>query len=301
VTVMTDTVGVVVVTYSSGHSLDTFLDSLQLASSRPLDVVIADNGSTDQAPQRAAERPSVRLLTTGANLGYGRAANLGVAATDTEWVVIANPDVLWLPGSLDELLAAAERWPRAGAVGPLIRTPDGAIYPSARELPSLSRGVGHALFGSCWPSNPWTRAYRREQDEPRERAAGWLSGSCLLIRRLAFDSISGFHPDYFMYFEDVDLGDRLARAGWLNVYAPAAEVIHEGSHATARHADAMLIEHHRSAYRYLSSRYGGPLWLPVRLVLRVGLAVRARAVPKLAAVVERRRIARSERANERRS
>ena len=286
-------VSVVVVTYSPGETLAPFVASLRDATQRRIRVVLADNGSTDGVPQSVAEAsPDVRLLATGGNLGYGRAANLGVAATTSDWVVIANPDIVWTPGAIDELLAAADRWPRAGAIGPMIRTPLGEIYPSARQLPSLTRGIGHALFGWFWPGNPWTIAYREERAAPHERVAGWLSGACLLVRREAFDSVSGFDPRYFMYFEDVDLGDRLASAGWLNIYAPSAEVIHEGSHSTARHADAMSIEHHRSAYRYLSDRHRGSAWAPVRVVLRLGLFSRSRLARPLASIAQRRLISR---------
>jgi N-acetylglucosaminyl-diphospho-decaprenol L-rhamnosyltransferase len=267
-------VGVVAVTYSPGESLEAFLSSLSKASTADLDIVLADNGSTDGIPEQASERSGIRLVHTGGNLGYGRAANVGVAETSTEWVVIANPDIVWTPGSLDALLAAADRWPRAGALGPLIRTAEGEVYPSARALPSLGRGIGHALFGWWWPSNPWTAAYRQDRAEPIERTAGWLSGSCLLLRRAAFESVHGFDPAYFMYFEDVDLGDRLVRAGWLNVYVPSAEVLHVGSHATAQRPDEMSAEHHRSAMRYLSGKYPGVRWLPVRWVLRAGLGTR---------------------------
>ena len=55
-------------------------------------------------------------------------------------IVVANPDVQWGPRSIDILMEAAARWPRAGALGPLIRDPDGSVYPSARHLPSLIRG-----------------------------------------------------------------------------------------------------------------------------------------------------------------
>ncbi len=271
---MTETVAVVAVTFSPGESLADFLDSLARATDREIEVLLADNGSTDGAPEAAALRPGVKLLSTGANLGYGRAANVGVAATSADWVVVANPDVVWAPGSLDALLAAAARWPRAGALGPLIRQPDGRVYPSARALPSLGRGIGHALFGWWWPGNPWSTGYRQESQSPVERIAGWLSGSCVLLRRQAFDSVGGFDASYFMYFEDVDLGERLADAGWLNVYVPTAEVTHTGSHATSRHATAMTSEHHRSAWRYFSRHHEGWRWLPVRLVVRAGLAVR---------------------------
>ena len=173
---MTDAaVRVVVVTYSPGESLGTFLTSLATATTRPYEVVLADNGSTDGAPE-AAVGPGVRLLRTGGNLGYGTAANLGAAGFDGEWLVVANPDVEWTPGSLDRLLEAADRWPRGGCYGPAIRTPEGQLYPSARAFPSLGRGVGHALCGWWWPTNPWTRSYRAESGSPEEGPAGWLSG-----------------------------------------------------------------------------------------------------------------------------
>jgi len=150
---------------------------------------------------------------------------------ESEFVVVANPDVQWGPRSIDLLLEAAERWPRAGSLGPLIRDPDGSVYPSARHLPSLIRGGMHAVVGPFWKSNPWTAEYRQERTEPSERPVGWLSGSCLLLRRSAFDEVSGFDERYFMYMEDVDLGDRLGRAGWQNVYVPSAEILHDKGHA----------------------------------------------------------------------
>jgi len=272
-----DELAVVTVTYSPGEVLDTFLDTLAEATKRSPRVVLADNGSVDGAPERAAaSREGVELLHTGGNLGYGTAANRAVAVLPPEfgWVVVANPDIEWTPGSLDTLLDAGDRWPRAGSLGPLIREPDGTVYPSARLLPSLGRGIGHALLGRLWPGNPWTRSYRQSSASLVERPAGWLSGSCLLVRRSAFETIRGFDERYFMYFEDVDLGERLGRAGWQNVFVPTAEVVHLGGHATARASERMLAEHHRSTYRYLAGRYRGPWLTPLRLTLRLGLAAR---------------------------
>jgi N-acetylglucosaminyl-diphospho-decaprenol L-rhamnosyltransferase len=266
---------VVVVTYSPGTSLTGFLDTLRGATTRSLDVVLADNGSTDGTPERAAQQyPEVRVLPTGGNVGYGAAANAGLADVCAGWALVANPDIRFEPGAVDELLAAAARWPRAATVGPAIRTPDGRLYPSARDLPSLSTGTGHAVFGWIWPDNPWTARYRREREEPRERSAGWLSGSCFLVDLEAFHSVGGFDPGYFMYFEDVDLGARLGERGWLHVYAPSAAVEHEGGHATSREPHRMQRVHHTSALRYLARRYPARLQAPLRGALRVGLGAR---------------------------
>ena len=266
-------VRVVVVTYSPGDSLGAFLSTLSGATTRPYEVVLADNGSTDGVPAAAAG-PGVRLLETGGNLGYGKAANLGASGHLGDWLVVANPDVTWSPGALDELLAAASRWPTAGCLGPAIRTPDDQLYPSARAFPSLGRGIGHALFGWWWPANPWTRSYRAEVGTPVEGRTGWLSGSCMLLRREAFEAVSGFDPTYFMYCEDMDLCRRLGEAGWDNVYVPSAVITHTGGHATSRSAGPMLREHHRALYRYLSRQYAGPAYAPLRLLLGAGLFLR---------------------------
>lgn len=267
---------VVIVTYSPGETLERCLDTLEKATTRPYTVVLADNGSVDGAPEKAAARANVTLLHTGGNLGYGTAANRGVATLGPEygWIVVANPDLEFGAGALDALLDAGSRWPRGGAFGPLIREPSGEIYPSAREVPSLGKGIGHAVVGRVWADNPWTRAYKQSATSVEERTAGWLSGSCLLMRRSAFDSVDGFDTRYFMYFEDVDLGDRLGKAGWQNVYVPSAEVVHIQGHSTAQASERMLAVHHESAYRFISDRHPGVQWAPVRAGVKAGLALR---------------------------
>ncbi|MFC7447565.1 glycosyltransferase family 2 protein [Rhodococcus daqingensis] len=276
---MSSQLAVVTVTYSPGKHLQSFLDTLEGATTSKTQVIMADNGSTDGAPEAALEQNSnVRLLRTGGNIGYGGAINRAVAELDpeAEFVVIANPDLRWGAGSIDVLLDAARRWPRAGALGPLVLEPDGSVYPSARQVPGLVSGAGHAVLGSVWPSNPWTQRYRQENEEISERPVGWLSGSCLLVRRAAFDSINGFDSRYFMYMEDVDFGDRLGRAGWHNVFVPSAEVTHAKGHAAGRHPELMLPAHHQSAYRFQADRH--PHWwqAPLRWALRGGLAVRSK-------------------------
>ncbi|WP_051755793.1 glycosyltransferase family 2 protein [Nocardia sp. NRRL WC-3656] len=275
----TPQLAVVTVTYSPGEHLDHFISTLATATAEKPQVILADNGSTDGAPELAAEsNEHVTLLRTGGNIGYGGAVNRAVAELDPdiEYVIIANPDVRWGTDSIDQLLAAARRWPRAGALGPLIHEPDGSIYPSARRVPGLLDGAGHAILGTVWPGNPWTRRYRQENEEIAERTVGWLSGSCLLVRRDAFDSIEGFDSRYFMYMEDVDFGDRMGKAGWRNVFVPTAEVTHAKGHAAGRHPETMLPAHHASAYRFQADRH--PHWwqAPLRWALRAGLAIRCK-------------------------
>ncbi|WP_448629928.1 glycosyltransferase [Cellulomonas soli] len=217
------------VVYHPGEELEEFARSLQQASGASVELVIVDNGDDHDVSAAVADQFGARLVVAPGNLGYGGGANLGAAGCQAPWLVVANSDLVWQPGSLDALLAAGEQHPRAGALGPALLNMDGTVYPSARELPSLRQGVGHAVFARLWPANPWTRAYQARQERVGEaRTAGWLSGACLLLRAEAFGQVHGFDEDYFMFFEDVDLGDRLGQAGWTNLYVPAARVVHVG-------------------------------------------------------------------------
>ncbi len=283
---MTVPVAVVAVTYSPGPALRTFVESLKSATSAPCELVLVDNGSSDGSVAELVASEDVRLIVADGNPGYGTAANLGVRGTCGEFVVVANPDVEWHPDAIDNLLEAARRWPDGAAFGPLVITAHGDVYPSARQFPTLATGIGHALCGWWWRGNPWTAAYRLDRQAPVERATGWVSGCCMLLRRSVFEEIGGFDPGYFMYFEDVDLCERMGKLGWKSVYVPSASVTHTRAHATRLYAARMAAEHHRSAWRYLSRRYAGWRWLPVRAVLRIGLAARsalAQRVPRVAA------------------
>ncbi|WP_315097676.1 glycosyltransferase family 2 protein [uncultured Cellulomonas sp.] len=271
-------VRVVCVVFHPGEELATFARTLASASASPVELVIVDNGSDPGVSQAVADRYGARLVASGENLGYGGGANLGAAGARAPWILVANSDIEFPPGSLDALVAAGEAAPTAGSVGPALLNTDGSVYPSARELPSLTQGAGHALFVRLWPGNPWTRRYQaRQSSAGGQRPAGWLSGACLLVRREAFEALGGFDDGYFMFFEDVDLGERLGRAGWVNLYVPQVQVTHVGGTSWRATPAPMISAHHASAARYVHRRY--PRWYqwPVRQAAALGLRLRERA------------------------
>ena len=270
----------IVVTYTSGDTLDDFIASVPASTTRPYRIYLSDNGSTDGAPEAAVTRwPNVTLVLNNANLGYGRGVNRAAAILpdSVEWIAVCNPDSRLEPGSMDTLIELGIGDPQIGSLGPQIVGEDGEVYPSARRLPSLRSGVGHALFALPWPSNPWTHSYHSPGRERTDGTfvAGWLSGACVLVRRDAFRQIGGFDEDFFMYFEDVDLGLRLRKSHWVNVYAPQSRVVHIGGTSTRKQAATMIRAHHASAYLYLAKTHPGWYLAPVRWVLYWGLAARS--------------------------
>lgn len=275
---------VITVTYSPGEHLSHLIASLDAASTGEVLLVCADNGSTDGAPQRAAaEHGNVEFFSTGGNIGYGAAINAAVAALAQrrragairgDYFLIVNPDVEFGPGSVDELLRCIDADLRVGAAGPRIEEADGSAYPSAREVPGLATGIGHAVLYDVWPGNPFSRAYQANANMHVQRTAGWLSGACLLVRWDAFDAIGGFDERYFMYLEDIDFGDRLSRAGWDNLYCPSSVILHDQGHVAGKFRKVTVPAHHGSAYRFQRDRHPHAWQAPLRWALWLGLKVR---------------------------
>jgi N-acetylglucosaminyl-diphospho-decaprenol L-rhamnosyltransferase len=114
------------------------------------------------------------------------------------------------------------------------------------------------VLGLVRPDNKFTRRYQlADSSLATEKDVDWVSGACMAIRRLAFSSVGGFDPGYFMYVEDLDLCWRLRRAGWRVLYLPAASVTHVGGVSSRRHPYRMLAAHHRSTLRFFSRSSAG--------------------------------------------
>jgi N-acetylglucosaminyl-diphospho-decaprenol L-rhamnosyltransferase len=279
----------VVVNYEAGPLLVACVDSLLAdAGAGPPEIVVVDNGSRDgsiAALRRAV--PAVPVVEPGRNLGYAAAANRGTALTTAPVVVVCNPDLEVQRGTAAAVLARFSSEPDLAAVGPALHNPDGSQYPSARTHPALLDAAGHAVVGRVRPRNRFTRRYRQlDVDWTRSRDVDWLSGAMLFLRRAAVDSVGGWDEHYFMYMEDVDLCWRLRRMGWRVAYEPAGAAIHVQGASTAGRPYRMIVEHHRSAYRFAHRRWRGARRL---LLVPAAVFLTGRALVELAAQAARTR------------
>ena len=193
-------------------------------------------------------------LDLGEDLPRPAAVNRAVAALDPDvgWVLVTEPQVRWAPGALVELRAAADRRPRAGLLAPRHDGPPPAALPGRWAGDGLLRALAPALARAPVPA----------RDEP-------VAGHAVLLRRAALDSVGGYDATLPTEVADLDLADRIRRAGWLVVRVPAAA-------AAGRPGDGpeTAAERHRGTRRYLAGRHRGARGA----VLAVALAARSRAV-----------------------
>ena len=288
---------VVVVNWNSCADLRQCLASLFVEPVPAVDysVWVVDNASSDGSPEMVrAEFPAAHLLVNADNLGFSRANNQAIAASDSRFVFLLNSDASIYPGALDALVAYADAHPDAGIIGPKVLNPDGSLQFSCRRFPSLGAGFfRNTYLGRVFPNNKYARDYlMSEFDHESVRPVDWVSGCAMLLRRELIDKIGALDERFFMYCEDVDICQRTWEAGSQVVYLPDALVTHAIGRSSDKNAEAMIWEFHRSWYEY--DRKHHPRANPVRrLAVGGGLWLRAAMrIAKRRATARRQRRAR---------
>lgn len=213
---MTDT-AVVILNFNGRHLLADCLASVARLTT-PVDVVVADNGSTDgSVDYLGAEHPGTRVLPLGRNLGFAAGYNHALALVAHPWLVLLNNDAALAPDWLERLRAVAAQQPGAAILGGklLFRGMAGPVVQSAGAR-FTDAGTG---FEIGW-GEPDTGQYQAGGP------VGAIPGAALLVRRAVWTELGGFDAGYYAYLEDVDLCWRAWLRGHTVVYVPEAVAHH---------------------------------------------------------------------------
>jgi len=230
--------------------LKTFFASADV----PVEAVVVDNDSSDGSPAAVADEfPQATVLVQSKNLGYGRAANVGLERCQGRFVLLLSPDVTLdsqCVGRLADLLLTR---PDAGAVGPRLLLPDGKIDPDARRSFPVPSTLFYQTVGLS-RLFPKSKRFGRHnmghiaEDDVHEMDSG--TAACLMLRRSALDRVGFFDPRYFMFGEDLDLCYRLKLGGWKIFYLPSATAAHNIKPASGDSARQLSYERHRAMWTY---------------------------------------------------
>ena len=283
-------VDVIVVCWNDRDRIGDALDSVFALSELRADpglanVVVSDNGSTDDSVAFVRERygDRVTVIENRANLGFGAGVNRALAATSSEFAFLLNSDAHVRDRAIANALAFMDRHPRCGLAGSRIYNPDGTPQPSCGEFDTW---IGAFLRSSAWGEWPPLRRFAngaalRDFPYDRELRVDLAIGAALTVRRKMLDEIGAFDERFFLYHEEIDLAKRAADAGWESWFVPSSEAVHIGEGSSGgRHAQV-------EAYKQRSRRaywikHHGRLWyallvaaLAGRYVLYLGLAAAA--------------------------
>lgn len=228
-------VAVLTVTHDSAAVIDAYgagIDALRADARVAIECVVVDQASHDGTPERVR---GVTLVRNATNTGFAQGCVDAIAALrePAEFLLFLNPDVVIPPADLVALVDTLAADPGLVAVTPLVRGGDSTLRVPAR--PAYARA-------DAWSFLTGSRRMRQRRLDALVRAPtvtalrdAYLEGSCLLVRRDAYEAVGGFDPRFFVYFEDADLCRRLEAAGGTLALVPSAiarEASTKGSRAS---------------------------------------------------------------------
>ncbi len=264
-------VAVIIVSTNEAHWLRPCLTTVfEHAGSIELDVVIADNGSTDGTRDLVErEFPQARVITC-ENHGFSHANNQAFTTTSAPYVVFLNPDTEIRQGTFEELAAAMDARPSVGLAGVLQKLPDGRLYPTIGRFPNAGRAFLEAIGANSLPTSgviePDPRRYSQEVE------CDWTSGAFMFARRQALESAGLLDERFFIYCEEVDLCYRFKKAGWGIRHLPIMSIVH---HAEKGGISPRMEAQFAFARRQYSRKHFSPLHRAAYLVsVTLGYAIR---------------------------
>jgi GT2 family glycosyltransferase len=223
---MQTTVCVTIVSYNTREFIEPCLESV-LRQNYPIQVVVVDNASMDGTRGiLAGYEDRVRVIYNNENIGFAAAQNQAIAVGKSDWVLVLNPDVVLLPGFIEQLMEGAQLDPKVGTVC-------GRLLATGRDLKPLEQPL---IDSAGLYFTPAMRHFDRgwhEPDDGRFREMEYVFGAsaaaALYSRAMIADVSDGGHffdPDFFAYREDADVAWRAQLLGWRCLYVPHAEGYH---------------------------------------------------------------------------
>jgi GT2 family glycosyltransferase len=248
-------VSIILVSWNSAAHLPHCLECLARQTFRDFEVVIINNGSTDDGfldVERKYHEFDLSIKYLGSNQGYAVANNIGARLAHGKWIALLNADAFPEPVWLEKLLHAAEENPEY-------------VFFASRQIQAnlleLLDGAGDAyhMTGLAWRKhyNQPAKDYGHQSEEVFS-----VCPTAALYSREEFLKLGGFDEDYFSYFEDVDLGFRLRLSGSKCLYVPEAVVHHVGSASTGKRSDFSVYYGYRNMiWTFVKNMPAPLLWI----------------------------------------
>ena len=230
---------IVIVSYNVRSYLEQCLQSVRKSlEGIEGEVWVVDNRSQDDSVEvLRRDYPWVRLIANTENMGFARANNLAIRQSQSDYVLLLNPDTIVEEPTLRGVLDFMDAHPEAGGAGVMMHNSDGTLAPESRRAlptPWVSALKMLGFTRRYYMSHlPWDQPCRIEV----------ISGAFCFLRRKALDQVGLLDEDFFMYGEDIDLSYRLLKGGWQNWYLPLS-ITHFKGKST-----------YKSDYRYVHNFY----------------------------------------------
>ena len=266
---MAKKISIVIVSYNVCQLLDECLQSVARALlGIDGEVYVVDNNSTDNTVETLTPKhPGVHFISNTENVGFARANNQAIRLSESEYVLLLNPDTVVYEPTLRGCLDFMDAHPEAGGAGVRMLTREGTPAPESRRAvptPWVSMLKMLGFTSRYYMSHlPWDQPCRIEV----------ISGAFCLLRREALNQIGLLDEDFFMYGEDIDLSYRLLKGGWQNWYLPF-DIVHYKGESTQKTSFRYVHVFYQAMLIFFRKHYGH-LSLILSLPVQVAIYFRA--------------------------
>ena len=256
-------VSVIIVNYKTPQlCIDCINSVFEKTSDLDYEIIVVDNQSQDGSIEKlnGAFGDKIKLIESQDNLGFGRANNLGARSASGEYLFLLNSDTLLKNNAIKILFDFASASSTIGIVGGNLFSKEGELIHSFKKdkfglrdlkVVGFFKSLLHRLFHVSSGKDYNTTGAPLCID-------GYITGADLMISRSLFQQVGGFDEDFFMYFEENEMTNRVHEAGYEVYSVPAAEIIHlegasTGKNKISARRQRML---HQSAILFFRKVYG---------------------------------------------
>jgi GT2 family glycosyltransferase len=247
-------ISAIIVSWNAKEFLLECIDSI-LSQKVPasLEIIVIDNASSDGSAEAVkAKFPDVKLICNKDNYGFAKGNNIGIKASDGDYLFLINSDVVVREGCLNKMIEYMNEHPKIGILGPKIVGTNDRVQRSCMGYPSLWNALTRALaLDSLFPgSKLFGGQLLTFWGHDEVRAVEVINGCFWMLRRSAMQEVGLLDESFFIYGEDIDWCKRFNESGWKVVFFPDAEAIHYGGASSKNAPIKFYLEMQRANYQY---------------------------------------------------
>lgn len=225
---------IVILAWNNQKDLQDCIESIRDTNRAYYQLIIVDNGSTDNTAEYLAnlsqnwdaKQAKLQVITNTQNLGYAAGNNIALEYLEGEYTLWLNQDIVVQENSIQNLVNFLNKNYKYTMLAPQLQYPDGKIQKSCRQLPTLWH-IFNSIFKFKWDDDfDYTQSQECEQP----------MASAIMIRTKIMQELGGFdaHPDYWLFFNDVDLSKNLQSRNYKTYYLAEAKMYHNHGASTKK-------------------------------------------------------------------
>lgn len=233
-------------------------------------ILVIDNASTDNSIELIKNKfLALKIIKNDNNIGFAKAHNIGIKLTEAKYILILNPDTLFIDASIERMVDFMDKHADTGIVGPKILNPDKSPQHTGITYPNNLNLLFETFFlDRIFPDSRLFGRHKKIYEFSKENAdVDYMQGSCLMTKKEVIEDIGLLDERFFMYFEETDFCYRAKKKGWKISRLQNCSAIHFGCGETGYYDEPRIYQYHKSLILFYRKFYSATNILLLKIIL----------------------------------